>query len=46
MILKASKKVYEEMYFDMLKCVYSESVFRTLYIKIKHNCQKGFLRTK
>ena len=37
-ILKASRKVYEVMFFDMLKCVLSESVFNTLYIEIKHKC--------
>ena len=35
MILTTSKKVYEVMFFDMQKYVYSESVFNTLYIEIK-----------
>ena len=30
--------MYEVMSFDMLKYVYSESVFNTLYIEIKHKC--------
>ena len=38
MILKTSKKVYEVMFFDRLKYVYSESGFNALYIEIKHKC--------
>ena len=37
-ILKTSKKVYEVMFFDMLKYVYSVSVFNALYIEIKQKC--------
>ena len=32
--------------FDILKYIYSESVFNALYIEIKHNCYKKFLQTK
>ena len=32
---KTSKNVYEVMFFDMKKYVYSESVFNTLCIEIK-----------
>ena len=35
---KNKQKVYEVMFFDMQKYVYSESVFNTLYIEIKHKC--------
>ena len=28
------------MFFDMLKFVYSESVFNTVYIEVKHKCLK------
>ena len=43
MILKASKKVYEVIFFDVEKYVYSESVFITLlytytYTDIKRKC--------
>ena len=31
-------KAYEVMFFDMQKYVYSESVFNTSYIEIKHKC--------
>ena len=41
-IFKTNKNVYEVMFFDMLKYVHSESV----YIKLKHKCQKNFLETK
>ena len=34
------------MFFDMQKYAYSESVFNTLYIEIKHKSQKNSLRTK
>ena len=30
------QQVYEVMFFDMKKYVYSEIVFNTLYIEIKH----------
>ena len=30
--------MYEVMFFGMLKYVYTESVFSTLYIEIKHKC--------
>ena len=36
MILKTSKQVYDVMFSDIKKYVYSESVFSALYIKIKH----------
>ena len=42
-ILKTRKKVYEVVLFDMLKYVYSESLFNTLDIEIKY---KHFLWTK
>ena len=45
-ILKTSKKEYEVMFFDTQKYVYSESVFNTLYIEMKHKYYKKFLRTK
>ena len=35
---KNKQKVYEVMFFDTWKYVYSESVFNTLYIEIKHQC--------
>ena len=41
-ILKTSKKVYEVMFFDMQKYIYSESVFNTLYIETKHKFLKEF----
>ena len=34
---KNEQKMYE-MFFDMLKYVYSESLFSTLYIEMKHKC--------
>ena len=34
------------MFVNMEKYVYSEIVFNTLYIELKHECQKNFLRTK
>ena len=34
-IFKTSKKVYKEMFFNVLKYVYSESAFNTLHIAIK-----------
>ena len=37
-ILKTSKKLYQIMFFGMLKYVYSENAFNTPYIKIKHVC--------
>ena len=48
-ILKTSIKAYEAMFFDMyvyyiylsyigIYIVYTESVFNTLYIEIKHKC--------
>ena len=37
-ILKTRKKLYEVTFFDIWKYVYSESVFDTLYIEIKHKC--------
>ena len=33
---KNKRKMYEVMFFDMSKYEYSESVFNTLYIEIKH----------
>ena len=39
-ILKTSKKVYEVMFFDMLKYVYSESGFNPLHIEIKQMLRK------
>ena len=33
--------MYEVMFFDMLKHVYSESVFNTLYVEIKHKNSFG-----
>ena len=30
----------------MKKCVFSGGIFNILYIAIKHECQKIFLRTK
>ena len=30
------------MFFEMYRYVYSESVFNTLYIEIKHKCKKKF----
>ena len=36
----------EVMFFDTQKYVYSESAFNTLYIEIKHKCQKNFLPAK
>ena len=30
-------KLYEVMFFDMQKCLYSESVFNKLYVEIKQN---------
>ena len=33
---KNNQKEYEAIFFDMQKYVYSESVFITLYIEIKH----------
>ena len=38
MILKTSKKLYEVIFFDISKYVYSESVFNTLCNEIKHKC--------
>ena len=35
-ILKASKEVHEVMFFNMYK--YSEGLFSTLYLEIKHKC--------
>ena len=32
--------MYEVMFFDMQKYVYSGSAFNTLYIEIKHKCFK------
>ena len=40
MILKTSKKVYEVMFLDMSKYVYSESLFNTPYIEMKQNVKK------
>ena len=40
MILKTSKQVYDVMFSDIKKYVYSESVFSALYIKIKHKYPK------
>ena len=37
-ILKTSKKVYEVMFSDMEKYEYSQNLFNTLYIEIKHKC--------
>ena len=34
--VKTSKKEYEVMCFDVQKYTYSESVFNTLYIEVKH----------
>ena len=36
--LKNKQKVYAVIFFDMQKCVYSESLFNTLYTEIKHKC--------
>ena len=44
-ILKISKNVYEVMFFDLQKYLYSESVLNTLYIEIKTNFKK-FLSDK
>ena len=38
MILNTSKKVREVMLFHMEKYMYSETLFNTLYIAIKHKC--------
>ena len=35
---KNNQKVYEVMFFDMEKYVYSGSVLNTLYIEIKQKC--------
>ena len=35
-VLKTSNKVYEVIFFDMLKDIYSEGLCNTLYIKIIH----------
>ena len=35
---KNKQIVYEVMFFDRLKYVYSESGFNALYIEIKHKC--------
>ena len=40
------QQVYEVILFDMQKYVYSENVFNTLYIEIKHKSWKNALRTK
>ena len=40
------QQVYEVILFDMQKYVYSENVFNTLYIEIKHKSLKNSLRTK
>ena len=37
-ILNTGKKVYEVMFLNMQKYVYSETLFNTLYIEIKHKC--------
>ena len=37
---------HEVMFFNMQKYVYSESVFNTLCIQIKHKSQKNSLQTK
>ena len=39
-ILKTRKNVYEVIFFDTLKYVYSESVLNTLCFEIKHILQK------
>ena len=33
--IKQAQKVYEVIFFDMQKCIYSESLLNTLYIEIK-----------
>ena len=43
MILKTSKKVYEVMFFNIWNYFYSESIFSTLYIEIKHKCWKKYV---
>ena len=45
-ILKTIRKVYQVMFFDIQKCVYSESLFNMLHIKIKSKYKKNLLRTK
>ena len=44
--LKNTQKVYEVMFFDMWKYVYSESLFNALYNETKQKCSKNFLGTK
>ena len=34
------------MFFNIQKYIYSENLFNTLYIKIKHRCLKNFFQTK
>ena len=46
MILKTSKKAHEVMLFDMEKYIYSENLFNSLYIKMKHNVKKCSLVNK
>ena len=41
MIYKQATKMYEVMFFDMQKYVYSESVFNTIYIEIKRKSLKN-----
>ena len=36
--LKTSKIVYEVLFFDMQKYIYSENGFNTIYIHIIHKC--------
>ena len=43
---ETSKQVYKVMFFDMVKYIYSESLLKKLYIKIKHKCQKNFFSQK
>ena len=33
---KNKQQEYEVIFVSIIKCVYSESVFKTLYIEIKH----------
>ena len=44
-ILK-TKKVYEVMFFDMLKWIYSERLLNTLYTEIKGKCWNNLFWTK
>ena len=43
---KNKQQEYEVIFVSIIKCVYSESVFNTLYIEIKQKSLKNFLQTK